>query len=84
MAQFVCPRSTRETDGIAAKLLRCGIASEALRRNMPLSMEMNGGSSASYLARIRRIPDFVLCLVGVETEGLLDYQGRPRRISIVP
>ena len=24
-------------DGIAAKLLRCGIASEALRRNMPLS-----------------------------------------------
>ena len=27
----------RETDGIAAKLLRCGIASEALRQNMPLS-----------------------------------------------
>ena len=34
--RFVCPRSTRETDGIAAKLLRCGIASEALRRNMRL------------------------------------------------
>ena len=32
--RFVWPRSTRETDGIAAKLLRCGIASEALRRNM--------------------------------------------------
>ena len=32
--RFVCPRSTRERDGIAAKLLRCGIASEALRRNM--------------------------------------------------
>ena len=32
----MCPRSTGETDGIAAKLLRCGIASEALRRNMPL------------------------------------------------
>ena len=25
--QFVCPRSTRETDGMAAKLLLCGIAS---------------------------------------------------------
>ena len=24
-------------DGIAAKLLRCGIASEALQRNMPLT-----------------------------------------------
>ena len=32
----MCARSTRERDGIAAKLLRCGIASEALRRNMPL------------------------------------------------
>ena len=29
-------RCTEERDGIAAKLLRCGIASEALRRNMPL------------------------------------------------
>ena len=33
----MCPSCTRDTDGIAAKLLRCGIASEALRRNMPLS-----------------------------------------------
>ena len=33
----MCPRCTQETDGIAAKLLRCRIASEALRRNMPLS-----------------------------------------------
>ena len=32
----MCPSCTRDTDGIAAKLLRCGIASEALRRNMPL------------------------------------------------
>ena len=32
--RFVCPRSTRERDGIAAKLLRCGITSEALRRNI--------------------------------------------------
>ena len=31
------PRSTRETDGIAAKLLRYGIASEALQRSLPLS-----------------------------------------------
>ena len=29
-------KSTRATDGITAKLLQCGIASEALRRNMPL------------------------------------------------
>ena len=35
--RFVCPRCTRETDGIAAKLSRCGIASEAVRQNMPLS-----------------------------------------------
>ena len=34
--RFVWPRSTTERDSIAAKLLRCGIASEALRRNMPL------------------------------------------------
>ena len=36
--RFVFPRCTREMDGIAAKLLRCGIASEALRRNMPLRL----------------------------------------------
>ena len=29
------PSCTRDTDGIAAKLLRCGIASEVLRRNVP-------------------------------------------------
>ena len=34
--RFVCPRCTRETDGIAAKLLQCGIASEVPQRNMPL------------------------------------------------
>ena len=33
------PSCTRDADGIAAKLLRCGIASEALRRNMPLSSQ---------------------------------------------
>ena len=31
-------------------------------------MEMIGGSSVSYLARTP-----LLCLIGVETEGLLDY-----------
>ena len=36
--RFVCPSCTRDTDGIAAKLLRCGIASEAQRRNMPLRL----------------------------------------------
>ena len=38
------------------------------------TMEMNGGSSAPYLARTPCLPLFVLCLIRVETEGLLDYQ----------
>ena len=40
------------------------------------TMEMNGGSSAPYLARTPCIPLFVHCLIRVEAEGLLDYQGR--------
>ena len=28
-------------------------------------------------------PCFVLCLIGVDTEGLLDYQGRAGSISIL-
>ena len=40
------------------------------------TMEMIGGSSASYLARTPCVPLFCTFLVGVETEGLLDYQGR--------
>ena len=47
------------------------------------TMEMNGGSSASYLARTLESPCFVLRLVGVETERFLDYQGRAGIISIV-
>ena len=40
-------------------------------------MEMNGGSSTPYLARTPCVPlCFVLRLIGVETEGVLDYQGR--------
>ena len=38
-------------------------------------MEMNGESSAPYLARTPCVPLFVHCLKRVETEGLLDYQG---------
>ena len=37
--------------------------------------EMNRRSSAPYLARTPCVPLFVHSLVGVETEGLLDYQG---------
>ena len=37
--RFVCPKSIGETDGMAAKLLRCGMASDALRRNMPLRFQ---------------------------------------------
>ena len=42
------------------------------------TVEMNGGSSAPYLARTPGVPLFSILfqLLGVETEGLLDYQGR--------
>ena len=40
------------------------------------TMEMNGGSSAPYLACTPCVPFFVHCLLRVEAEGLLDYQGR--------
>ena len=46
-------------------------------------MERNGGSSASYLGCTLCVPCFVLCSIAVETEGLLDYQGRAGIISIV-
>ena len=46
--------------------------------------ERNGGSSTSYLARISRVPLFCTCFfIGVETKGLLEYQGRAGIISIV-
>ena len=38
--------------------------------------EMNGGSTASHLARIPRVPSFMLIFIGLETKGLLDFQGR--------
>ena len=45
--------------------------------------EMIGGSSAPYLARTPCVPLFVHCLIRVETEGLLDYQGWAGIIAIV-
>ena len=54
----MCPRNTRETDGIAAKLLRCGIAGEALRRNMPLlkitNTPLQGGQGQRFWNRAIR------------------------------
>ena len=47
------------------------------------TMEMNGGSSALYLACAPCVPLLVHCLLRVEAEGLLDYQGRAEIISIV-
>ena len=47
------------------------------------TMEMNGGSSAPYLARTPCVPLFCALLIGVETEGFLDYQGRAGIMSIV-
>ena len=46
-------------------------------------MEMNGGSSAPYLACTPGVPLIVHCLIRAEAEGLLDYQGRAGIISIV-
>ena len=45
-------------------------------------MEMNGGSSTSYLARTPCVPLFST-LFNRETEELLDYQGRAGIVSIV-
>ena len=42
-------------------------------------MDMNGGSSVSYLA----CTPCALGSIGVETEGFLDYQGSAGMISIV-
>ena len=63
--RFVRPRCTRETDGIAVKLLRCGIASEALRRNMPQSQAKlqigksgNMPGSARHPSTIHRWPAY--------------------------
>ena len=53
------------------------------------TVEMIGGSPASYLACTPCVPLFctlfniVLCLIGMETEGLVDYQGRAGIIAIV-
>ena len=46
-------------------------------------MEMNGGSSAPHLACTPCVPLFVRCLIRVEAEGLLDFQGRAGIMSIV-
>ena len=40
------------------------------------TMEMIGGSSASYLARTPCVSLFSTLFTRLETEGLLDYQGR--------
>ena len=47
------------------------------------TMEMIGGSSVSYLTRTPCVPLFCASLLRVETEGVLDYQGRAGIISIV-
>ena len=45
--------------------------------------EMNRGSSVTHLARTLAFPRSMLCLIGLETAGLLDYQGWAGIISIV-
>ena len=46
-------------------------------------LEVNGGSSGCTSLAPLASPCFVLCLIGAETEGLLDYEGRAGIISIV-
>ena len=46
-------------------------------------MEMNGGSTALYLARTLCVPVFLLILVGLEAKELLDFQGRRGITSIL-
>ena len=46
------------------------------------TMEMNGGSTASYLARTPCVPLFMLSLKGLEAKGLLDFQGRGEITSV--
>ena len=65
-----------------------GVTSQRGRRwepfcNWTTGVPVNGGSSVSYLARILAFPRFVPCLIGLETEGLLDYEGRAGIVSIV-
>ena len=49
------------------------------------TMEMNGGSSASYLAHTSSVSLFCSLLNrgGLDTEGFSDYQGRAEMISTV-
>ena len=47
------------------------------------TMEMNGGSAASYLARTLCIAVLLLILRGLEAKGLLDFQARRGITSVV-
>ena len=47
------------------------------------TMDMNGGSTASYLAHTLCVPLFLLPLIGLEAKGLLDFQGRRGITSVV-
>ena len=47
------------------------------------TMDMSGGSSASYLARTPCVPLFCTSLNGMETEGMLGYQARAGIMSIL-
>ena len=46
-------------------------------------MEMNGGSSASYLVRTPLRPLVYASLIGLKTKGFLKFQGRREIASIV-
>ena len=46
-------------------------------------MEMNGGSTVSYLVRTPRVPFFMLILKSLEATGFLAFQGQHGIASIV-
>ena len=53
------------------------------RRPGDCTMEMTGGSKASYLACTPCVPVLLLVFIGLEAKGLLDFQGRRGITSVV-
>ena len=48
-----------------------------------LAVEMNGGSTATYLMRAPCVPLFMLVVMGLETKALLDFQGWWKLRSVI-
>ena len=74
------------TKGLSQRYLRDTTWKQGNRHAIPPSAILSRKGIAWYGGISHwaaKFPCFVLCLIGVETEGLLDYQGRAGIISIV-